>query len=74
MGPWRLDPLVEERLERNRTQLAEPDGPHEGSADMRVSGAHAQRHCLGALETQLKKRGSCLCAIPCRTTWSMLMR
>lgn len=36
MAPWRLDPLVAERLEKNRQQLVEAGGPHEGSADMRV--------------------------------------
>lgn len=35
MAPWRLDPLVAERLEKNRQQLVEAGGPHEGSADMR---------------------------------------
>lgn len=34
--PWRLDGLVEERVERCRALLAEAGGVHEGSADMAV--------------------------------------
>jgi hypothetical protein len=32
--PWRLDGLVEERLERCRALLADPSSEHHGSADM----------------------------------------
>lgn len=46
MTPWRLDPLVAERLEKNRQQLVEAGGPHEGSADMRVRGAAPASGCL----------------------------
>ena len=82
MAPWRLDPLVEERLERNRAQLAEPGGPHEGSADMRVR-ARSSATCLGARTLSCGQQVSKLLyrlkappfgQPPNRTIWSTPMR
>ncbi|KAL4435207.1 hypothetical protein ABPG77_001889 [Micractinium sp. CCAP 211/92] len=76
MTPWRLDPLVEERLERCRELLVEPGGPHEGSADMRnyveYADAIVAYHRL-ALDAQGRARPSLshgqgleLCTLFCR--------